>query len=46
MGRFVAGVDRSQTTLFPDCLDDAASDAPSPEERFIAFLHDQGNRLT
>ena len=22
MGRFVAGADRSQTTLFPECLDD------------------------
>jgi hypothetical protein len=22
MGRFVASADRSQTTLFPDCLDD------------------------
>ena len=22
MGRFVAGLDRSQTTLFPECLDD------------------------
>jgi len=22
MGRFVSGADRSQTTLFPDCLDD------------------------
>ena len=22
MGRFVSGADRSQTTLFPECLDD------------------------
>jgi hypothetical protein len=35
-GRFVAGADRSQTTLFPDCLDDLI-DEDSPYENAVAL---------
>ena len=37
MGRFVSGVDRSQTTLFPECLDDWI-DADHPVRVIDAFV--------
>ena len=37
MGRFVAGIDRSQSTLFPECLDDWI-DEDSPVRAIDAFV--------
>ena len=37
MGRFVSGADRSQTTLFPECLDDWV-DADNPDSHTLMVL--------
>jgi hypothetical protein len=37
MGRFVEGLDRSQTTLFPECLDDRI-DEDNPVRVIDAFV--------
>lgn len=37
MGRFVEGADRSQTTLFPECLDDRV-DEDNPARVIDAFV--------